>query len=71
MFQSTIDNNPPNISAVDATMFSKKVSFRKYGEESNMDNASDNKEINAIFPFIYDSLCYCCSRNYAELENCK
>lgn len=65
-----MDINRASLTAVDATMFSKKVSFNKCGEESNIDDVLNNED-NTMFPFIYDSLCYCCSRNYAELQDCK
>lgn len=49
-------------------MFSRQVSSIPSGI-SNYNEVKQNIEgkNNLMFPFIYESLCYCCSRNVSEL----
>ncbi|CAH2102555.1 unnamed protein product [Euphydryas editha] len=69
--QSNLDNNDLNLTAVDATVFSRKVSLRQSGESKYNEDSQNIEENNLMFPFIYQSLCYCCSRNMSELGNNK
>ncbi|XP_046965490.1 cytoplasmic tRNA 2-thiolation protein 2 [Vanessa cardui] len=65
--QSNLDCNQLNLTAVDATMFSRKVSSEVTNSNENLKHVE--KGNNLMFPFIYEKLCYCCSRNISQLND--
>nr|XP_026493721.1 cytoplasmic tRNA 2-thiolation protein 2 [Vanessa tameamea] len=65
--QSNLDCNQLNLTAVDATMFSRKVSSKVINSNENLKHIEEGN--NLMFPFIYEKLCYCCSRNISQLND--
>ncbi|XP_069359826.1 cytoplasmic tRNA 2-thiolation protein 2 isoform X2 [Maniola hyperantus] len=70
--QSNITLQSGNLTAVEATIFSRKMCFKQADAHDKIEvtqNISEDK--NPMFPSIYETLCYGCSRNYSELDICK
>ncbi|XP_050344644.1 cytoplasmic tRNA 2-thiolation protein 2 [Nymphalis io] len=65
--QSNLDCNNLNLTAMDATMFSRKVSSKVTNCNENLQHIEEGN--NLLFPFIYEKLCYCCSRNISHLND--
>ncbi|XP_045773034.1 cytoplasmic tRNA 2-thiolation protein 2 isoform X2 [Maniola jurtina] len=70
--QSNITLESANLTAVDATIFSRQMCFKQADAHDDIEvtrNISEDK--NPMFPSIYETLCYSCSRTYSELDICE
>ncbi|XP_072943637.1 cytoplasmic tRNA 2-thiolation protein 2 [Epargyreus clarus] len=67
-----LDKDGTKLTAIQATTFSRIVSFANKQNESQLDDLinSHHEGISgkSMFPFIHTHLCYCCSRSYAEMD---
>lgn len=60
-FQNPLTTRALKLSALDATNFSRTVSFGKPLGEDNLTET--------MFPYIDEHFCYSCSRNYSEMKH--
>ncbi|XP_038208253.1 cytoplasmic tRNA 2-thiolation protein 2-B [Zerene cesonia] len=63
--QNRIDVQSAKLTAVSAIAYSKKVSSALKNESIQLE---DDLSVSSVFPHIYDSLCYGCSKNYCEIK---
>lgn len=59
-FQNPLTKRSLKLSALDATNFSRTVSYGKSPHEEDF--------CETMFPYIDECLCYSCSRNYSEMK---
>ncbi|XP_023939475.1 cytoplasmic tRNA 2-thiolation protein 2-A [Bicyclus anynana] len=68
--QSNITFKSSKLTAVEATIFSRQMCTNKAGVNDKIEvMQSITEDKNPMFPSIYKTLCYGCSRNFSELDS--
>lgn len=73
IFQSDLSVPDDKLTALQATEFSRLVSLQRPSNIETRDKQVINviqENQNSMFPYINKHLCYSCSRNYSEINEC-